>query len=105
MRRLLIPTKGVEDWRRLLADPDRHWRQGKSAYELAAAWESAARTERGLPEDVAAVLDQSDELRGAQLLIGIPEHQVSLEGGGHASQTDLWAMLQTASHGFVSMAV
>ena len=38
------------------------------------------------------------------LLLGLPEHQVSLTGGGHASQTDLVALLAT-SRGVVSLAV
>jgi hypothetical protein len=36
--------------------------------------------------------------------LGIPEHQVQFDGGGHASQTDLWALLR-APIGLVSMAV
>ena len=44
------------------------------------------------------------ELAGARLLLGIPEHQVQLEGGGHASQTDLWALLETPV-GVVSAAI
>jgi hypothetical protein len=95
MRRLFVPTFGPSDWRRLLADPARHWRQRKSAYELAVAWEAARETLRGIPSDVAALLDTVPELAQAELLIGVPEHQFDLDGGGHASQTDLWALLTT----------
>lgn len=102
--RLLVPTIGPADWRRLLADPAKQWKAGRSAYEVAVAWESARRTPRGLPKDVADVLDRCEDLRDAHLLFGIPEHQVVLEGGGHASQTDLWALLRTPV-GLVSMAV
>ncbi len=104
MHRLFVPTKGVEDWRTGLADPDRQWRKGKSAYELAVVWERARSSERGLPSDVAKVLDKTPEFVGAQLLLGIPEHKVPLDGGGHASQTDLWGLLATRQ-GTVSMAV
>lgn len=104
MSRFLVPTLGPSDWRRLLADPQKHWRQGKSAYELAVAWEAARHSARGLPKDVADLLDSNPDLRGAELLLSVPEHQVVLQGGGHASQTDLWALLRTPA-GLVSAAV
>lgn len=104
MHRLFVPTKDAEDWRTGLADPDRQWRKGKSAYELAVPWERTSSSERGLPPDVAEVLDNTPEFVGAQLLLGIPEHKVPLDGGGHASQTDLWALLATRQ-GTVSMAI
>jgi hypothetical protein len=104
MNGLYLPSMGPSDWRRLLADPGKHWRRGRSAYELAVSWEAARTSARGIPDDVARVLDSMPETRGAQLVIGLPEHQVPLEGGGHASQNDLWALLRT-SHSFVSMAV
>ena len=104
MRRLFVPTMGPSDWRRLLADPIKQWRSEKSAYEAAVAWEAARKSPRGLPPDIASVLDSEEEFRGASLVIGIPEHQVDLEGGGHASQTDLWALL-TAPIGMVSTAI
>src|SRR5689334_2269939 len=104
MTRLLIPTSGPSDWRRLLADPGKQWVKGRSALELAVSWEAARRAARGIPADVAAVLDLHSQLAGAVLLIGIPEHQVQFDGGGHASQTDLWALLR-APVGLVSMSV
>lgn len=103
MRRLFVPTFGPSDWRQLLADPARQWRPAKSAYEMAVAWEAARGTERGLPPDVAHLFDGLPELRGTSLLLGVPEHQVELIGGGHASQTDFWALLR-APIGVVSAA-
>jgi hypothetical protein len=94
-QRIFTPTFGASDWRRLLADPSRQWRQGRSAFELAIAWEAASHTARGLPPTVVAVLDTVPEFEGSQLLLGVPEHQVALDGGGHASQTDLWALLRS----------
>lgn len=76
----------------------------KSAYELAVSWEAARSTSRGLPSGVQMLLDSTPEFKGASLLLGIPEHQVELTGGGHASQTDLWLLLGTES-GVVSVAV
>jgi len=104
MNRLLIPTSGPSDWRRLLADPTQQWVKGRSALELAVSWEAARRTPRGIPSTVAAALDLHPLLSGAALLLGIPEHQVQFDGGGHASQTDLWALLR-AQVGLVSMSV
>jgi len=102
--RLLVPTAGPSDWRRLLADPNKQWRKGRSAFELAVAWEASRKTLRGIPESVAAVLDTHPQFNGATLLLGIPEHQVQFDGGGHASQSDLWALLKTPI-GLVSMCV
>lgn len=104
MKRLFIPTMGPSDWRRLLADPERHWVKGRSALELAVSWEGARRSPRGLPAPVAKLLDSYGSFSGATLLFGIPEHQVSLKGGGHASQNDLWALLR-GPVGLISMAV
>ena len=104
MNRLFVPTMGPSDWRRLLADPTKQWKERKSAYEAAVAWESARKSARGLPADIAASLDAHPDFIGASLLLGIPEPQVALAGGGHASQTDFWALLSTPL-GIVSTAV
>lgn len=104
MNRLYVPTLGPTDWRRLLADPGKQWEPRKSALEMAVCWESARRSSRGLPKEVAAALDSTPALQGAELVLGLPEHQVSFEGGGHASQNDLWALLRTGDR-FISMAV
>lgn len=104
MRRLFLPSFGPSDWRRFLADPATQWRAGKSAYELAVAWEAARGSERGLPPVVAALFDSEPTFADARLLLGIPEHQVPLDGGRRASQTDLWALIDTRD-GVVSAAV
>lgn len=104
MKRILVPTSGASDWRRLLADPEIQWERGASALELAVSWECAERTERGLPREVAEALDQEPTIAGARTLIALPEHKVALKGRGRASQTDVWALLRCSS-GYVSMAV
>jgi hypothetical protein len=53
---------------------------------------------------VARVLDRVELFRGSKVLIALPEHQVKLDGGGHASQTDLWVLL-AAPKALLSMAV
>jgi hypothetical protein len=104
MNRIFIPTLGPTDWRRLLADPQKQWRQKKSAWEAAVAWEAARRTTRGLPDAIATLLDSEPTFFGASLVLGLPEHQVALEGGGHASQADLWVLVSTDT-GLVSMSI
>jgi hypothetical protein len=105
MKRLFVPTDGPSDWRRLLADPGKQWRASKSAYEAAVAWESARQKVRGLPEPIEKLFDSAPEFRGARLLLGVPEHQVPLDGGGHSSQTDFWALLDAPATGVASVAV
>jgi len=104
MHRLFVPSWGPSDWRRLLANPSTQWVRRKSAFELAVAWESARRTERGVPSGVAEFLDKHDLTRGSRLVLGLPELQVDFPGGGHQSQTDLWALLRAPDH-LVSLAV
>ena len=104
MSRLVVPTMGPSDWRRLLANPATQWRHSKSAYESAVAWEAARTSLRGLPPAIAAVLDSEPAFLEASLLLGVPEHQVDLRGGGHASQTDFWALFGTST-GVTSVAV
>jgi hypothetical protein len=104
MNRLFVPTLGPTDWRRLLAHPETQWKRYKSALEMAVCWEAARESQRGMPPDVAHALDTVGELAGAHLLIGLPEHEVALEGGGHPSQNDLWALLRVPG-GLASMTI
>jgi hypothetical protein len=94
MQRIVAPTLGPTDWRRLLHNPDEHWKRGHSALELAVAWESARRTSRGLPAEIARALDAHPDLGHAELLLAIPEHQVPIAGGSRASHNDLWGLLR-----------
>jgi len=104
MKRIYTPSVGTNSWRMLLAEPELHWKRGASAMELAVSWELAARTNRGLPMEVAQVLDLHPSTRGAELVFGAPEHRVTLPGGQRASQTDLWAVVK-ANDGWASVAV
>ena len=97
---IVVPSKGTESWRELLADPEKHWKLGYSARELAERWESSG----GFPPEVASLLSQHERTRGATILLGIPEHRVPLAGGARASQTDLWVLARTQT-GLLSIAV
>ena len=105
MKHILLPSTGPEAWRILLADPAKHWKEGRSAYELAHAWEAAGPAPaEGLPAGLRAMLDGVPLLRGAKLLLAVPEHQVTLDTGVAPSQNDLWALLSN-DQGLISMAV
>lgn len=88
---ILVPSRGTDSWRALLADPEKHWKPGYSARELADRWEAAA----GFPAEVESLLKQDERTRGATVLLAIPEHRVVLAGGARASQTDLWVLART----------
>jgi hypothetical protein len=88
----------------LLADPETQWEPKKSALEMAVCWEAACSSARGLPPEVAAAIDGNSDLAGAYLVLGLPEHQVAIPGGGHSSQNDLWALLRRGDD-LVSVAI
>jgi hypothetical protein len=95
MAHILIPTSGPDDWRQLLADPDKHWKTGYSARTLAHCWEDA----KGFPPEVTAPFTRSTELLLTDLtpLLVIPEFKVALPGGGRASQNDIFVLGRSSS--------
>jgi hypothetical protein len=97
---ILIPTKGPEDWKRLRADPDLHWKEGYAAYTLAHRWEKAT----GFPNEIKEALDSVPALEDLELLMAIPEYKVSLPGGDAASQNDIFCLARIR-HGLVSIMV
>ena len=101
-KRIYVPTESYQDWKRLLAQPDLHWKAGYSAMTLAQSWEAA----QGFPPEVAAVLASTADpvLQDLSMLVAIPEYQVALPGGDRASQTDL-LVLARGREGLVAVAV
>ncbi|WP_102226675.1 DUF6946 family protein [Acidimangrovimonas sediminis] len=95
MSRIYVPTRGLGDWRALLADPEKHWRAGYSAMAAARSWEAAD----GLPPEIAAMF-----VTNAELLLAIPEHKVALPGGRRESQCDVFALVRDGNE-TVSLAV
>ena len=91
MGAILVPTTGPDDWRRFLADPEKHWRRGYSAMAAALSWEAA----HGLPPEIARILGED-----AELLLAIPEHKVELPGGRRASQCDVFALVKASNETF-----
>ena len=103
MKRIVVPTQSPEDWKRLLAKPDPHWKAGYSAMTLARSWEDA---QPGVPPEIAAALESADDplLGGLRLLLAIPEYQVEVPGGRRPSQTDVLALMR-GPEGLVVVAV
>jgi hypothetical protein len=89
MTNLYLPSTGAGDWRRLLADPIKHWETGYSAKTLANCWEAAD----GLPNEIADIL-RTDGYE-PELLLALPEHKVQLPGAAlGASQNDIFALMR-----------
>jgi hypothetical protein len=101
MTRIRIPTRRAEDWRALLADPAVHWRVGRSAYELAHAWQNAV----GFPPKIAEAL-ATGSFAPIEMLFGFPEHKVKIEGRGAGSASDLFVIARRVHDGgLVTIAV
>jgi len=103
-RRVYAPALGLQSWQALLADPEKHWVRGYSAFETAVCWERGARTPRGIPAQLAEVCDKNALWNGCVSVASFPEHRVSLPGGSRASQTDVWTILRGPA-GLLSLAV
>jgi hypothetical protein len=103
MSRFFVPTSGTESWRALLAKPDLHWKEGRSAWLLAHAWEEAG----GFPPEVKAVLTSSDDsvIDGLEFVVGFPEYETPLPGGSRPSQTDLLVLARNSSRQLVVIGV
>jgi hypothetical protein len=95
MPRILAFTSGSEDWRALLADPEKHWRMGYSAPTLAHSWEAS----EGFPAEFALPFAQTAEPLLANLtpVLAIPEFKVPLPGGVRASQNDIFVLARSAA--------
>ena len=90
MGKFFVPTTGTEEWKNLLADPEKQWRSGYSAKALACCWEEAG----GFPKSVKGVFSQSDleQFKEIKFLLGFPEYKVPLKGGQRPSQNDIFVL-------------
>ena len=93
MTRFHMPIKRPEEIVPRLGKGERHWKQGRSAYELSTKWMQAG----GIPESIEAVLHMVPEWRPVELLEGIFERETDLPGRGRPSQTDLLAIVRLPS--------
>lgn len=90
-----MPTRSIDDRKRLLADPELHWKAGRSAHSLAAAWQDA----QGFPRSFREAFGRAG--LALEMLIGLPEHRVPLPGGTRASQTDLFVLARDTRDGSI----
>ena len=88
MSNILVPSRGPDDWKQFLAQPDLHWSTGYSARTLAHSWEAAT----GAPPEVADLMAQA--YGPGELLFAVPEHKTSLPGGERKSQSDVLALVR-----------
>ena len=89
--RILVPSTGPDDWKALLADPEKHWVRGRSARTLAHCWEAS----KGFPPEIGKILGQCCVLRDIEPLLICPEWKVPLPGGNRPSQNDIWVLART----------
>ncbi len=84
-----IPIEKPDEIIPRLGKQEKHWKVGRSAYELSNAWMNAG----GIPTSVRAVLAKAPEWANAKLLEGIFERETEIPGKGRPSQTDLLALV------------
>lgn len=91
MKKIYIPANKPEDWKSLLAEPDKHWKAGYSAKALAHCWQEA---DGYFPESVIKVFRKSgmDLFQNIELLLAFPEYKVLLPGGSRSSQNDIFIL-------------
>jgi hypothetical protein len=101
-KRILVPTRSTDDWKMLLAEPDKQWKAGYSAMLTAQSWENAS----GLPPEITFALHTSDNghFNDLELALAIPEYKVVLKGGTRPSQNDVFALL-TSVKGLTALTV
>jgi hypothetical protein len=100
---IYIPTTRTEDWRALLADPQKQWRAGYSAKELAECWLRA----EGFPPEFQCLFAGTDNpaLHQLEPLLAIPEYQVQLPDGKRPSQNDLFVLARAQDNQLAAIMV
>ena len=101
---IYVPISSPDQWKALLAEPEKQWRTGFSARTIAHSWLAAD----GLPAEVSSLLASSaiQALSAVDPLLIIPEHKVLLPPmSGHPSQNDVFVLGRGADGRLVSIAV
>jgi hypothetical protein len=90
VNKIFIPARKPEDWKSLLAEPDKQWKTGYSAKALAYCWQGA----NDFPQCVRRVFKKSGIalFQNMELLLALPEYQVLLPGGARPSQNDIFVL-------------
>ncbi len=84
---IYIKSSGIEDWKRLLANPEIQWKDGYSAKQLAYCWENSD----GFPKKVKEIFIKAGFI-DFQMLLGLPEYSVFLDTKKAPSQSDLFVL-------------
>lgn len=103
MRKFYLPAEKPEDWIHFLAEKEKHWKPGFSAFEIANRWQLA----QDFPDEVRKVFRKSGIgiFQNIEILFAFPEHQVALPPtAGHPSQNDIF-ILAKGNNQLVSIAV
>lgn len=102
VNKIFIPSNKPEDWKSLLAKPDKHWKTGYSAKALAYCWQEA----NGFPECVRTVFMKSKIglFQNVELLLAFPEYKTPLPGGARPAQNDIF-ILARGNDQLISIAV
>lgn len=103
MSKFYIPANNPEDWKPLLADPDKQWKTGYSAKALAYCWQEA----HGFPAEVKRVFKNSgiDLFQDIQMLLAFPEYTVPLMPyRSRPAQNDIF-ILAKGNNQLISIAV
>lgn len=101
MNPIYVPAAGMDDWRKLLAEPDKHWKENFSAMAIARSWQDAV----GFPAAITRVFRKTGlPFSELEPLLILPEHRVPLPGGSRSSQNDVWVLARHAKE-LVSIAV
>lgn len=91
MSKFFIPANNPEDWKQLLAKPDKHWKTGYSAKSLAYSWQKA----NGFPRSVVKVFKDSglSLFEDIEVLLAFPEYKVPLRPyESKPSQNDIFIL-------------
>ncbi|MDW7656398.1 MAG: hypothetical protein SCM11_04400 [Bacillota bacterium] len=85
--------KKAIEWKDYLAEPNKHWRTGYSAKELAYCWQNQK-------ADFPDIVNQAFIKNGiqAKFLLGIPEYKVPMPGTGKDSQNDIFVLARINSN-------
>ena len=104
MHHIFVHAAKPEDWQKNLANPQKHWRLGYSAWALAHCWMAT----EGFPIEINRLFEASGipTFQTVTPLIIIPEYLVALPPlKGHPSQNDLFVLAKSADGDLISLTV
>ena len=81
----------------------KHWKEGRSAFELARIW--TANGEPAVPSELAELLNSHDAVRGTVIRSGITEHETQLPPGKHGPRCHDLALFAEQGQSAVTICV